>query len=334
MNSTINKDNKKHFASIDVARTIGIFLVVLGHAFPDASLQGGIQNSVWRVVFNIIYSFHMPLFIFLSGFVSGKFSADTHDCWNRTLKKFKRLMVPYFCWGILYIPFRILLAQYASAEFSIARIWRILIGENPYSGLWFLYALFMISLIYIWLIKTDKGLVIAFIISILMVFIGKYVYIVEPIKWIFMYLFYYLLGVYFHKYYLKINDILRKKICISVFGCVFAVLFYFNQHKTWMSGFVSILVAISGIIVVIGIAENLSKSVLLAKLGKYGMDIFIMSGPILVFLRIVLYKRLGIGYIPYVVIATIFAYAAPIVFSKYFIRKNRILSGLLLGMWK
>ena len=79
MNSTISKYNKKYFASIDVARTIGIFLVVLGHDFPDASLQGGIQNSVWRVVFNIIYSFHMPLFIFLSGFVSGKFSADTHD---------------------------------------------------------------------------------------------------------------------------------------------------------------------------------------------------------------------------------------------------------------
>src|SRR5699024_6427142 len=149
---------KKYFASIDVARAIGIFFVVLGHAFPDASLEGGVQNSVWRVVFNIIYSFHMPLFIFLSGFVSDKFSIDVQDCWNRTLKKFKRLMVSYFCWGILYIPFRILLAQYASAEFNIARIWRILIGENPYSGLWFLYALFMISIIFIWLIRSDRGL--------------------------------------------------------------------------------------------------------------------------------------------------------------------------------
>ena len=89
MNSTISKYNKKYFASIDVARTIGIFLVVLGHAFPDASLQGGIQNSVWRVEFNIIYSFHMPLFIFLSGFVSEKYSTDVQNCWNRTLKKFR-----------------------------------------------------------------------------------------------------------------------------------------------------------------------------------------------------------------------------------------------------
>lgn len=334
MSNMTGKDNKQYFASIDVARAIGIFLVVLGHTFPDASLQGGIQNGMWRVVFNIIYSFHMPLFYFLSGFVSNKYSIDVQDSWNRTLKKFKRLMVPYFCWGILYIPFRILLAQYASAEFSIGRIWRILIGENPYSGLWFLYALFAISLIYIWLVKSDKSLGIVFIISILMLFVGKYVYIIEPIKWIFLYLFYYLLGVYFHKYYMKISDNIRKKSCILIVGCVFAVLFYLNQHKTWMSGFVSILVAISGTFVILGFAEYLSNSMLLTKLGKYGMDIFIMSGPILVFLRIVLYKHIGIGYTPYVVSATIFAYVAPIVFSKYFIRKNRILSGMLLGMWK
>ena len=242
--------------------------------------------------------------------------------------------MPYFCWGILYIPFRILLAQYASAEFSIARIWRILIGENPYSGLWFLYALFMISLIYIWLIKTDKGLVIAFIISILMVFIGKYVYIIEPIKWIFMYLFYYLLGVYFHKYYSFAKDALNIKSGLFA-GVIFISSFFLNyQYEARMDGLISVVTAISGIIFICFISELLSKNTLLSQLGKYGMDIFIMSGPILVFLRIVLYNLLGIGYTQYVVVATIFAYVSPIVFSKYFIRKNRILSGILLGMWK
>lgn len=335
MNSTISKYNKKYFASIDVARTIGIFLVVLGHAFPDASLQGGIQNSVWRVVFNIIYSFHMPLFIFLSGFVSEKYSTDVQDCWNRTLKKFKRLMIPYFCWGILYIPFRILLARYASAEFHVTRLWRILIGENPYSGLWFLYALFMISFIFIWLVRSDKGLGIAFIISLLMLLVGKYVYIIEPIKWIFLYLFYYLLGVYFHKYYTLIYAKVIKPKYGVISGILFASSFILNnQFQTSMSGLISIVTAITGIIVVCNISENLSENVLLAQLGKYGMDIFIISGPILVFLRIVLYNLLGIGYTPYVIIATIFAYTTPILLSKLIIRKNRLLSGIFLGMWK
>ena len=227
------------------------------------------------------------------------------------------------------------MAEYASAEFNITRLWRILIGENPYSGLWFLYALFMISLIYIWLIKSDKGLRLAFLISFLMLFIGKYVSIIETIKWIFLYLFYYLLGVYFHKYYTFIyENVVKNQYCL-IFGILFTLSFFLNyQYRTSMSGLISIVTAISGIIVVWIMSEKLSYNVFLAQLGKYGMDIFIMSGPILVFLRIVLYNFLGIGYTTYVIFATIFAYTAPILVSKFIVRKNRFLSGLFLGMWK
>ena len=42
---------------IDIAKGIGILLVVLGHAVPDANM--GIQNMFWAAVFNWIYSFHM-----------------------------------------------------------------------------------------------------------------------------------------------------------------------------------------------------------------------------------------------------------------------------------
>ena len=41
MISTMGEDNKKYFASIDVARVIGFF-IVLGYAFSVASLQCGI----------------------------------------------------------------------------------------------------------------------------------------------------------------------------------------------------------------------------------------------------------------------------------------------------
>lgn len=99
-------------------------------------------------------------------------------------------------------------------------------GENPYSGLWFLYALFMISLIYIWLIKSDKGLRLAFLISFLMLFIGKYVSIIEPIKWIFLYLFYYLLGAYFYKYYSLIYERVIKPKYVLISGILFASSFF------------------------------------------------------------------------------------------------------------
>lgn len=50
---------------IDIAKGIGILLVVLGHAVPDANT--GIQNMFWAVVFNWIYSFHMALFMAMAG---------------------------------------------------------------------------------------------------------------------------------------------------------------------------------------------------------------------------------------------------------------------------
>lgn len=327
--------NKKHYASIDVARSIGIFLVIVGHSFPDASLQCGIQNEIWRTIYHMIYSFHMPLFFFLSGFVAGKYSKNVDECWYRTVKKFKRLMVPYFCWGIVYIPFRILLNRFASAEFSVTRLWRILIGENPYSGLWFLYALFCISLIYIWIVKSDKILDYLLAISCVMLIYGKYNLICEPIEWIFIYLFFYLLGCYIHIHYINIVKILKKKSNLILSGSLFVFLFYLNYtHKIYFSVIVSIIITLLGILTVFIASEYLSTNTFLEKLGNYGMDIFILSGPILVVLRILLYKIAGLNYNMYVVVAIIFAYIVSILMSKSVLRRNEVLRKLFLGMWK
>ena len=62
-------ENKKmYFPEIDLCRGLGIILVVLGHALK----QTGETNTVFQVLLSVIYSFHMPLFFVLSGFVSVK----------------------------------------------------------------------------------------------------------------------------------------------------------------------------------------------------------------------------------------------------------------------
>ena len=49
--------------SFDIAKAICIILVVIGHYVPDYSPQ-------WYVgVHDVIYTFHMPLFMFASGFI-------------------------------------------------------------------------------------------------------------------------------------------------------------------------------------------------------------------------------------------------------------------------
>ena len=90
---------KVKFSEIDVAKGLGIILVVMGHSFPDASLEGGIQNPVCNVIFDMIYSFHMPLFFFLSGFVAKLALDGRTDKLEIVKKRFFRLMIPYFVWG-------------------------------------------------------------------------------------------------------------------------------------------------------------------------------------------------------------------------------------------
>ena len=78
-------------ATADIAKTIGIILVVIGHYNPaDAPEWYHLANR-------FIYAFHMPLFMFASGYIY----AMTGNSQNKgggtfILKKFKRLMIPYF----------------------------------------------------------------------------------------------------------------------------------------------------------------------------------------------------------------------------------------------
>lgn len=67
---------------IDQARGFAMFLVVYGHNFPISE--------------KYIYTFHMPLFIIISGFFLPE-SPSLNDVKNR----FKSIILPYFSWALL-----------------------------------------------------------------------------------------------------------------------------------------------------------------------------------------------------------------------------------------
>lgn len=59
---------------IDIARIFGIFLVYYGH-FIESLMKAGVATAA--VQYKFIYSFHMPLFFVLAGYVSCKINPDT-----------------------------------------------------------------------------------------------------------------------------------------------------------------------------------------------------------------------------------------------------------------
>ncbi len=114
---------RKRLDFIDYAKAIGIILVVIGHI--------NVYNSSCKAW---IYAFHMPLFFLLSGLLlkpSDNFKAFIN-------KKARRIMVPYFIWGLI------------SAAFSLENLLCVCYGSHQtlyradtLSSLWFFPVLFV-----------------------------------------------------------------------------------------------------------------------------------------------------------------------------------------------
>lgn len=82
--------------NIDAVRGGAIILVVLGHVIQYIYDPANYENNI---VYNIIYSFHMPLFMFLSGYLAYRMDRELNKTWIK--KRFCALVIPYVVWIIL-----------------------------------------------------------------------------------------------------------------------------------------------------------------------------------------------------------------------------------------
>ena len=125
----------KRINYIDVARGIGILLVVMGH--NDFA-------AIAPFMHKLIYSFHMPLFFFLSGY----FLSTATPFWTFVKKRFNGLLKPYF-FTIFMIYFFAISFEKMSFANAITRIVKAMYGTGLYIDwvqLWFLPHLFVVSI--------------------------------------------------------------------------------------------------------------------------------------------------------------------------------------------
>jgi fucose 4-O-acetylase-like acetyltransferase len=123
---------------VDIARGIGIALVVLGHN-PTINADPGIT-------YRVIYSFHMPLFFFLSGM----FLRPDMPIGEWAIDRAESLLKPYLVTTMLWAPWFVI----ALDNSMLGYVARALYGSGravPVIGLWFLPHLFVLSL-FSWLV--------------------------------------------------------------------------------------------------------------------------------------------------------------------------------------
>jgi fucose 4-O-acetylase-like acetyltransferase len=132
---------------VDVAKGIGIFLVVFGHSL-GGMIVGGVPDSGGRGAFIVrcIYVFHMPLFFFLAGMFVARSAHRTFR--DYFLNKASVIVYPYFLWSILEGSIQYFASRYTNNHFVISDLLKVI--YQPIDQYWFLYTIFLIYILY-WL---------------------------------------------------------------------------------------------------------------------------------------------------------------------------------------
>lgn len=166
----------------DNIKVLLIFLVVFGHAI-EYYID---DNFILRAIYITIYFFHMPLFVFVSGY----FSNNLEKC-RKTA--FEKLLVPFIIFDILWYLFLSLTSHKLVFDFL-----------TPGFALWYLICLFVWRLFLSDLIKLRHILLISITWGVLAGLVGS-IGISLSLSRIVCFLPFFLAGYYFNKE--KVNKI-------------------------------------------------------------------------------------------------------------------------------
>ncbi len=329
---------------LDTARGIGILLVVLGHSVTTSIRM---DSNVALNLYNAIYLFHMPLLFFISGYAFS-ISYDRYlevDAGDYLLKKVKKLLVPYISYSFLiYILVSVAHAFPSFSKKMIAagfeplsiknRAIDLLTGQNQYcQHLWYIYSLFLLSVLSFILVKVFKT---KYKYAMLIIAIALYPLWIKlsttdlDILWKTFYR-----GIWFA---LGLNirfasDNKNRNLLLNLIAVIFAIPIMNYAQKNVHLVLVKQVILIIAIFFIVLLCISISRLIIFEKmsclnwLGKNSFGIYLFHQPIFGSgLGVILYKFLGLPIIISVILSFTLCIVVPILIMK--ILNIKCLSGL------
>lgn len=134
---------------IDRAKGIAILLVVFGHLVARQSPANVSWYDPLRIV---VYLFHMPLFMYLSGYVtflSGAARTPRQGWPTLVRKRATRLLIPFLLFGLAILCAKLVASHFAAVDNVPPNLWdglRALIWDtehSPATSVWYIAVLFV-----------------------------------------------------------------------------------------------------------------------------------------------------------------------------------------------
>lgn len=134
---------------LDRAKGLGILLVVLGHLVARSAPT---DNGWYELLQSGVYQFHMPFFMYLSGYVtflSGDERAPPARWGSLTAKRASRLLVPFVLFGLAILVGKLVAAQLlyvdnlpgSFADGLKRMVWNT--DSSPAVSVWYIIVLFI-----------------------------------------------------------------------------------------------------------------------------------------------------------------------------------------------
>lgn len=212
---------------IDMAKGYGMLAVIIAHICSG-------PLHAW------IYTFHMPLFFFLSGYVfNNKYTFDVF-----IKKKAKSLLVPYFTLGVPMVVFKVFFSLYQKTFTidSTIELFKNFVFQKRLWTLWYIACLFFLNIIFYLVTKFAKKNISKAVIVIAIAFVGLLYYESggKPLPWnidvCFTAIPFFFVGFLLKQFRDKTEKVLSKKsvsfILFIVFGLINVVFGYLNIRTT------------------------------------------------------------------------------------------------------
>ena len=129
----------KRIKEIDILKSFAIVLVVMGHCIQYGSGNNFIinQNFFNSTLFKTIYSFHMPLFMIISGYLFYN-SINKYESKEIVKRKLNSLLVPVISFSIINSAIHLFSGLTLSVSFLISMF---------IDYVWFLWAVLLLSIV-------------------------------------------------------------------------------------------------------------------------------------------------------------------------------------------
>ncbi len=131
---------------IDYAKGLGIILVVYAHLLSSGFNAGlPVAKHFFLLSDSIVYSFHMPLFFFLAGLFACQ-SLVKRGTQEFLLNKLQFIAYPYLVWSLIQGTVELIFSNQSHRGINVSDL--LTIPYFPLAQFWFLYALFLMYVVY------------------------------------------------------------------------------------------------------------------------------------------------------------------------------------------